>query len=100
MANKEFEPTCTVRLIDIDLIEYRGHAPDSESIPPTFVEIKESIRDRGMDLPLTVTPHPGRRGYVILEAGNTRLRALKELYAETGDERFKTSPCLVMQARQ
>ena len=50
-----------------------------------FEEIKESIRNNGMEKPLKVTKN--KQGYVV-EVGNQRLKALLELG-------IATAPCLV-----
>jgi ParB family protein of integrating conjugative element (PFGI_1 class) len=55
---------------------------------PRFDDIKESIRTGGLRAPLTVTRRPGERFFVVEAGGNTRLRALKELWAETRDPRY------------
>ncbi|WP_429500792.1 ParB N-terminal domain-containing protein (plasmid) [Robbsia andropogonis] len=59
-----------------------------------FEEIKESIRSRGIDQPIKVTQRPGTSRYVLAAGGNTRLRAIKELHAETGEERFAATDCI------
>jgi len=56
--------------------------PDQQKI---FEEIKESIRNNGMEKPLKVTKN--KQGYVV-EVGNQRLKALLELG-------IATAPCLV-----
>ena len=56
--------------------------PDQQKI---FEEIKESIRNNGMEKPLKVTKN--KQGYVV-EVGNQRLRALLELG-------ITTAPCLI-----
>ncbi len=56
--------------------------PEQQKI---FEEIKESIKNNGMEKPLEVTM--GKRGYVV-EVGNQRLKALLELG-------IATAPCLV-----
>lgn len=62
---------------------------------PAYDDIKASIREqRGLNNPFTVTLRPGEERYMIQSGGNTRLAILNELYAETGDEAFKTVHCL------
>lgn len=56
---------------------------------PRRDELKESIRNRGLDTPPPVTRRPGEEKYRIRNGGNTRISLLKELYQETGDERYK-----------
>ncbi|RMT94040.1 ParB family protein, partial [Pseudomonas amygdali] len=53
-----------------------------------YQEIKDSIRARGLDQPPQVTRRPGEKKFIIRNGGNTRLSILRELYKETGDERF------------
>ncbi|VFR30435.1 Protein with ParB-like nuclease domain in PFGI-1-like cluster [plant metagenome] len=61
---------------------------------PRYDEIKESIRERGLDSPPSITRRPGATHYIIRNGGNTRLAILRELWAETKDERFFRIPCL------
>ncbi|MCP4041219.1 MAG: ParB N-terminal domain-containing protein, partial [Gammaproteobacteria bacterium] len=61
---------------------------------PEFDRIKASIRANGLDQPLIITQRPGTDDYVVHSGGNTRLVALNELYAETGDARFSLLQCL------
>lgn len=61
---------------------------------PKFDEIKDSIRQRGLDAPPPVTRKPGEEKFRIRNGGNTRLAILNELYQETGDERFFKFHCL------
>jgi len=53
-----------------------------------FDDIKESIRTSGLRSPLTVTRRFGEAHFIVEAGGNTRLRALRELWAETRDPRF------------
>lgn len=61
---------------------------------PLYDQIKESIRNRGLDAPPPITRRPGEPHFVIRNGGNTRLAILKELWAETRDERFLKISCL------
>jgi len=61
---------------------------------PKYDDIKESIRQRGLDTPPPVTRKPGEDKYRIRNGGNTRLAILNELYRETGDEKFFKFHCL------
>ncbi len=56
---------------------------------PKYDELKESIRNRGLDTPPPVTRRPGEEKYRIRNGGNTRITILKELFQETGEERFQ-----------
>jgi len=61
---------------------------------PEYDRIKASIRANGLDQPLVITQRPGTTDYVVHSGGNTRLVALQELYAETGDALFAHAQCL------
>ena len=54
-----------------------------------FEDIKESIRAGGLRSPITVTQRPGEAHYIVESGGNTRLLALRQLWAETKDPRFR-----------
>ena len=54
-----------------------------------FEDIKESIRACGLRSPITVTQRPGETHYIVEAGGNTRLLALRQLWAETKDPRFR-----------
>lgn len=61
---------------------------------PLYEEIKDSIRERGLDAPPAITRRPGAPHYIIRNGGNTRLAILRELWSETKDERFFRIFCL------
>lgn len=61
---------------------------------PQFDHIKASILQRGLDAPPTITRRPNEPHYIIRNGGNTRLTILRELWAETKDERFFRIACL------
>lgn len=54
-----------------------------------FEDIKESIRAGGLRTPITVTQRPGETHYIVEAGGNTRLLALRQLWVETKDPRFR-----------
>ena len=54
-----------------------------------FEDIKESIRTSGLRSPLTVTRRPGELHFIVEAGGNTRLLALRQLWTETRDPRFR-----------
>ncbi|WP_251961772.1 ParB family protein [Pseudomonas sp. Marseille-Q5299] len=56
---------------------------------PLYDQLKESIRNRGLDTPPPITRRPGEEKFRIRNGGNTRLTILKELYQETGDPKFQ-----------
>ncbi|EGT3611629.1 chromosome partitioning protein ParB [Morganella morganii] len=55
---------------------------------PRYDEIKNSIRQRGLDSVPKVTQAPGSNVYIFSDGGNTRYQILSELWQETQDERF------------
>lgn len=61
---------------------------------PAYEEIKASIRQRGLDAPPAITRRPGEAHFIICNGGNTRLAILRELWAETKQERFFRISCL------
>src|SRR5579872_3073972 len=61
---------------------------------PLYEDIKASIRTRGLDAPPSISRRPGESHYIVRSGGNTRLSVLRELWAETKDERFFRIPCL------
>jgi ParB family protein of integrating conjugative element (PFGI_1 class) len=61
---------------------------------PLYDDIKASIRERGLDAPPPITRRPGAAHFIIRNGGNTRLAILRELWAETKDERFFRIGCL------
>ncbi|EBX6017813.1 hypothetical protein EVG59_07050 [Salmonella enterica subsp. enterica serovar Dortmund] len=64
---------------------------------PKYEDIKASIRARGLDSVPKVTkdPESPEDVYIFSDGGNTRYSILTELYAETGDERFRRVQCVV-----
>lgn len=64
---------------------------------PKYEDIKASIRARGLDSVPKVTrdPESPEDVYIFSDGGNTRYSILTELYAETGDERFRRVQCIV-----
>ena len=78
--------------IAIDQIdEYEGNPRLYEN--PEFKAIKESIRERGVIQRIVVTKRPGSDRFVLAQGGNTRLRCLRELYAEESARKFATTLC-------
>lgn len=78
--------------VDIDDISFFSLNP-RRSENPEYDNIKESIRAIGLENPLTITKRPGDAGYTLYNGGNTRLKALKELWRETGDEKYHFLDC-------
>ena len=84
----------TPQMIDISRIQPYEHNP-RHGPNPEYDRIKDSIRNTGLDQPLVVTQRPEAADFIAHAGGNTRLIILKELFAETGDPRFATVPCLI-----
>jgi ParB family protein of integrating conjugative element (PFGI_1 class) len=82
-----------LRSLDVSQIKSYEHNP-RRAENTEYDRIKASIRREGLGQPLVVTQRPGDAHYVVHAGGNTRLRILKELFAETGDRRFGTVACV------
>ena len=80
-------------VVPIERIQPYERNPRHGSNPETD-RIKASIRATGLDQPLTITQRPGATEYIVHSGGNTRLRVLKSLYEETGEDRYATVACL------
>jgi hypothetical protein len=78
-------PTRILATLD-DVIAYKDNPRQSRN--PLYDEIKESIRNRGLDHAPNVTRKNPADPYMIKDGGNTRLEILRELWEETGDEKF------------
>jgi len=83
----------TTLVLSISEIKSYEHNPRrAENLE--FPRLKDSIRTRReLTTPLTVTKRPGDDLYTIAAGGNSRLRALKELAEETGDNAFAFVTC-------
>lgn len=65
--------------------------PDNprKSRNPSYDDIKASIKARGMDQVPKITRNPDYPDvFIFSDGGNTRYQVLRELWQETGDERF------------
>ena len=83
------EITVKVRIDDIQPYDQNPR----RAFNPKYEEIRDSIRALGLRQQFSITKRPNDDFYVIQSGGNTRLKALKELYAETGEERFGLVEC-------
>ena len=79
-------------VLDIADIQAYEHNP-RRAAHAEYGRIKASIRADGLELPLVVTQRAGEPDYRLHAGGNTRLRILKELFAETGERRFARVAC-------
>ncbi|WP_419635890.1 ParB family protein, partial [Thiolapillus sp.] len=93
MAGKTPISSSTPQMIEISRIQPYEHNP-RHGRNPEYDRIRDSIRNTGLDQPLVVTQRPDTTDYIVHAGGNTRLIILKELFAETGDPRYATVPCL------
>lgn len=78
-------PTRILATLD-DVVAFKDNPRQTKN--PLYDEIKESIRNRGLDHSPNVTRQQPTDKYMIKDGGNTRLQILRELWEETGDEKF------------
>jgi ParB-like nuclease domain len=78
--------------LPVGAIDFYDKNPRTE-VNPNYEDIKESIRELGIVNPLVVTKRPGTTRYMLCAGGNTRLKAIQELLAETQDVRFAKTTC-------
>lgn len=83
----------TPMVVTLDQLRPYDHDPRKKR-NSAYDEIKASIRERGLDAAPAITRRPGEAHYIIRNGGNTRLAILRELWAETKDERFFRISCL------
>ena len=83
----------TPMIVTLDQLRSYDHDPRVMR-NPAYEEIKASIRERGLDAPPAITRRPGEAHLIIRNGGNTRLAILRELWAETKQERFFRISCL------
>ncbi|MCK9987936.1 MAG: hypothetical protein AzoDbin1_04408 [Azoarcus sp.] len=82
----------TPMIVTLDQLRPYDHDPRVKR-NPAYEEIKASIRERGLDAPPAITRRPGGEHFIIRNGGNTRLAILRELWAETKQERFFRISC-------
>ena len=70
-----------------------------QSDNPRFDEIMASIEVIGLQQPLTVTKRPGDGVYTLYNGGNTRLKALQQLWKKHNDRRFYEVRCHFVEFR-
>ncbi|MCV4286487.1 ParB family protein [Pseudomonas capsici] len=83
----------TPMVVTLDQLRPYDHNPRLNR-NPIYDQIKESIRNRGLDTPPAITRRPGEAHYIIRNGGNTRLGILNELWTETRDEQYWKIHCL------
>jgi len=87
-AQADAHAECQIQ-ISVEQVRPYEHNPRRAS-NAKFAAIKASIRESGICTPLAVTKRPGEHHFIIESGGNTRLLALRQLWAETRDPRFAT----------
>lgn len=80
-------------IINVENIQPYEHNP-RHTRNPEFDRIRDSIQTNGLDQPLVITQRPQATDYIVHTGGNTRLMILKELYEETGNDRFSQVQCV------
>ena len=93
-AGQRTEDALELVTLDVAAIRPYEHNP-RRATNEQYNRIKASIRVDGLGQPLVVTRRPGETDYVMHAGGNTRLRILSELFAQTGERRFGTVACVV-----
>ncbi len=81
--------TIKVRIDDIQPFDNDPRKAPNEK----YEIIRESIRMVGMQQQISITKRPNEDHYIVRSGGNTRLKVLKELHAETGEARFGEIEC-------
>ncbi len=80
----------------VDIVRIHPYGRNPRRQPnPEYLRIKDSIRAEGLDQPLVITQAPGHEDYVLHTGGNTRLKILKDLFEETGEERYARVDCIL-----
>lgn len=89
-----FPPVSGANLtLTLEQIKAYDHNP-RHAENPEYARIKASIKAaRGLNTPLTVTQRPGDTQYMVAAGGNSRLLALREVFAETNDAAYFQIVC-------
>lgn len=86
----------TLMPIAIEKVDFFDGNPRTYQNPIEYEKIKASIKQNGVKSPVHITKRPEHDTYVLAQGGNTRLKAVKELYNETQDARFSTIPAILV----
>ncbi|MGD0424075.1 MAG: ParB/RepB/Spo0J family partition protein [Candidatus Bathyarchaeia archaeon] len=78
-------------------IDFNNDNPREERGKLEVEDLKESIREIGVLVPIVVFRKSGTTRYLLLE-GERRLRACQQLYEETKDSRFAIIPANILDA--
>lgn len=93
--NTEIATSAGLSWIRVNVTEIHAYESNPRQCPnQEYDRIKASIRTQGLDQPLVITRRPGERHYLPCAGGNTRLKILQELYAESRDAKFLNVRCL------
>ncbi|WP_321944371.1 hypothetical protein [Paraburkholderia tropica] len=88
------EPLRSLIRLPVHLIDLYERNPRTKP-NARLADIKEAILNTGKnEQPPIVTRRPGAERYVVAGGGNTRVLAQREVYAESGDERFAYIDCV------
>jgi len=90
-SQSEFESQALITLKVDEIDSYDKNPRRAQN--PQFEAIKQSILSNGINQPLVVTRRPSSSRFMIYKGGNTRLAALRELYAETKQRQFNVVQC-------
>ena len=80
--------------VSVAEIDFFDKNPRTRHDPELYRQIKESIRESGVQQPVHITRRPGSSRFLLSQGGNTRLKIMQELLAETGDARFAEIPAI------
>ena len=95
MATPEKLPSVNgISRVDVTQIHSYSRNPRRQQ-NPEYDRIKASIEAEGLDQPLVLSQEPGASDYVLHSGGNTRLSILKDLFEESGDDRFRWVDCVI-----
>lgn len=80
-----------ITIRDLEPLAYKPEGFESTTDETLYF----SIGSIGLQAPLVVATPPNGSKYTLIAGGNSRLQALRRLWAETEDERFSRAPCLI-----
>lgn len=80
--------------VSVAEIDFFDKNPRTRHDPELYCQIKESVRESGIQQPVHITRRPGSSRFLLSQGGNTRLKIMQELLAETGDARFAEIPAI------
>lgn len=83
--------------VPTDKIDFFDKNPRKHRDDESYEQIKASIRATGVQHPVHITQRPDSDRFVLAQGGNTRLSIVKELWAETNDNRFASIPCIYVE---